>query len=67
MFYQPRGSVFMSPHLLTTFPHEAPCLSFRGAVHVPVCFIYIFCHVLSVEEAAGPSCKGVAGVSIVKA
>lgn len=57
----------MSPHLLTTFPKDAPCFSFRGAVHVPVLFYLHFFHVLSVEEAAGPSCEGVAGVGIVKA
>lgn len=57
----------MSSHLLTTSPKDAPCLSFRGAVHAPVLFYLLFFHVLSVEEAAGPSCKGVAGVGIVKA
>lgn len=30
------------------------------------CFIYVFFAILTVEEATGPSCKGVARVSIVK-
>lgn len=57
----------MSPHLL-----QRLFLSFSLCEFWEICpgtcpnLLFYFFAILSVEEATGPSCKGVAGVSIVK-